>query len=175
MRTSWIRLILVVVVLLLPLPKEAYAQSRRAMSQGRKPPARPEKALRSAKQTPIEQFKKMTPVERQQELAKLPVDRRDKLQHQLEHYDQLTPAQKERLDWFNQLPPGHQKDFRNAFERFKAQPQDRRQAMRQELQHLKNLSAEDRQSRLASPDFHGRYSKDEQHILTDMAGSLHPE
>ena len=175
MGKSLIRLILVVAALLLPLPKEVHAQSRRAMSQGRKPPPRPEKALRSAKQTPIEQFKRMTPVERQQELAKLPVDRRDKLQRQLEHYDQMTPAQKERLDWFNQLPPGRQKDFRNAFERFKSQPQDRRQAMRQELQHLKNLPEEDRQSRLASPDFHSRYSKDEQHILTDMAGSLQPE
>ena len=122
MRKPITSLILVVAALLLPLPKESQAQSRRAMSQGRKPPPRPEKALKSAKQTPIEQFRKMTPVERQQELAKLPAGRRDKLQRQLEHYDQLTPAQKERLDWFNQLPVDRQKDFRNAFERFKAQP-----------------------------------------------------
>ena len=175
MPKRWNSLILVVVALLLPLPQEAQAQSRRGMSQGRKPPPRPEKASRPARQTPIEQFKKMGSAERQQELSRLPPDRRDKLQRQLDHYDRLTPAQRERLDWFNQLPPERQNDFRNAFQRFKAQPQGRQQALRQELQHLKDVPEEDRKARLASPDFHTRYSKEEQQILADMAGSLQPE
>ena len=174
MHKPWIILVLAVsAITIWPLP-EARAQSRRGMSMGRKPPVRPEKAART-KQTPIERFQKMPPVERQQELAKLPADRRDKLERQLQHYDQLTPVQKERLDWFNQLPPERQTQFRKAFQKFQAEPQDRRQAMRKELQKLKNLPEDERKARLASPDFQTRYSKNEQGLLADMAGPLPPE
>ena len=67
-----------------------------------KPPKTPpqEKANGEHNAAPLEQFQKMSPSERERELAKLPADRREKLQRQLERYDQLTPSQKEQLDWF---------------------------------------------------------------------------
>jgi hypothetical protein len=114
----------------------------------------------------------MKPEERDQELSKLPAERRAKLQKQLEHYDQLTPAQRDQLDRFQHLPPERQNAIRKAFQKFQNQPQDRQQAMRDELSSLRSLSEPERVSRVKSQDFRSRFNKHEQEILSDMAAAL---
>jgi len=57
---------------------------------------------------------------------------------------------------------------------FSREPQDRRQAMRQELKGLAPLPAEDRQARLASPEFREKFSEKEQGIIRDMSDVLPP-
>ncbi len=154
-----------------------FAQGRRSMGLGHKKPVRPEKAQRAPKPptqhtAPLEQFQRMSPQEREQELAKLPADRREKMQRQLEHYDQLTPAQREKLDWFNHLAPDRKDAFRKAFQKFQAQPPERQQALREELRNLRSMSESERNARIESPDFRGRFNENEQHILSEMAVTL---
>src|SRR5438067_12242093 len=87
--------------ILLACSSTAYAQGRRGMGMGRRPPARPERPAKiprgektpNAKKTPIDEFQRMSPEERQKALAKLPPDRAEKVRKQLEEYSQLTPEQ----------------------------------------------------------------------------------
>lgn len=155
----------------------AFGQGRRAMGLGHKKPARPDKPQRAQKPptqhtAPLEQFQSMSPQQREQELAKLPADRRDKMQRQLQHYDQLTPAQREKLDWFNHLAPDRKDAFRKAFQKFQGQPPERQQAMREELRNLRTMSESERGTRIESPDFRGKFNENEKHILSEMAGTL---
>src|ERR1700722_19443369 len=68
----------------------------------------------SRQEAPLETFERMTPEEREQAMANLPPERRDKLEKQLKAYDRLTPSQKSQLEWFNHLPPARQEAFRKA-------------------------------------------------------------
>lgn len=146
----------------------AFGQSRRAMSMGHRPPPRPEKPQKDTAGE-LQKFSKMTPAERQQHLAKLPADRKEKLEAQLKKYESMTPAQKARLDSFNQLSPAQRSEFRTSFQRLQDQPADRRRAMREELNQLYTLPSDARKNRLNSPEFRSRYSPEEREIISKMA------
>src|SRR5438105_6592168 len=79
----------------------APAQGRRGMGMGRRPPTRTERPIKppkaeqapKAEKTPLDEFQRMSPEERQKALEKLPPDRAEKLRKQLKEYSQLTPEQ----------------------------------------------------------------------------------
>lgn len=152
----------------------AFAQTRRGgtVGRGRVPHSESAPRSKSDEQAALERFQQMSPEERTEALAKLPKDRRQKLQKQLERYDQLSPAQREQLNQFNHLPPERQNAFRKAFQKYQKSPPERQQVMRDELTRLRSMAEEDRAARLASPDFKSRYSKGEQQILSDLAVAL---
>lgn len=112
----------------------------------------------------------MSPEQRQKALGRLPPDKREKVQRQLQRYDQLTPRQREQLEWFNHLPPERQNSFRQAFARFQGQPPERQQLMREELNRLRAMPDEERKARLASPEYRTRYRNNEQEILSELSG-----
>lgn len=157
----------------------AFAQGRRGMGAHTRP-VRPEKPQRQPKQpknapehfAPLEQFKNMTPEQRERELEKLPPDRREKLQRQLQTYDNLSPAQREQVDWFTHLPPERQNSVRKAFKSFQNSSPERQQAMREELTRLRAMPEADRNARISSPEFRQQYRNNEQQILAGMAGAL---
>lgn len=117
----------------------------------------------------------MTPEQRENALASLPPERREKLQKQLKVYDQLTPAQRSQLDWFNHLSPDRQEAFRKAYKQFVKEPPERQQTMREEISHLTTMPQAERQARLASPEVRSRFNKNEQHILGQMSEALPQE
>lgn len=157
----------------------AFAQGRRGMGAHTKP-VRPEKPQRQPKElkmppqhsAPLEQFKNMSRQERERQLAQLPADRREKLQRQLQTYDNLGPAQREQVDWFTHLPPERQNSFRKAFKNFQNESPERQQAMREELTRLRSMSETDRSARISSGEFRHQYRKNEQQILAEMADAL---
>lgn len=161
------------------LTPTALGQGRRGISMGRNPAtARPERLPKTPKstRTPLDEFQRMSPQERQKALDKLPADRAEKLRKQLQEYSKLTPEQqavaKEQLQMFHNLPPERQQAMRKVFNQFLRQPSDRQQAMRQELNQLRDMPEADRQARLASPDLKSRFSKNEHKMLEEMSGLL---
>jgi Protein of unknown function (DUF3106) len=162
----------------------ALAQGHRSMGMGRRPPARTERPVKvpkaaqtsKAEKTPLDEFQRMSPEERQKALSKLPPDRAEKLRKQLQEYNQLTPEQqavaKEQLDTFRHLPPERQQALRKTFNKFSQQPPDRQAAIRQELNQLRGMSETDRQARLASPELKSRFNKNERQMIEEMSGLL---
>lgn len=154
------------------------------MGMGRHPSARIGRSatvpragkVSKAGQTPIDQFQRMSPEERQKVLAQLPPDRAEKLRKQLKEYSQLTPEQqavaKEQLEMFRQLPPERQEAMRKTFNKFSQQPPDRQEAIRQELNQLRGMTEADRQARLASPEVKRRFNKNERQMIGNMSGIL---
>jgi hypothetical protein len=93
----------------------------------------------------------MSPEEREKTLSKLPPDRRDQIQKQLNRLDQLTPEQRQVLD--------------SRFERLQTFPSERQQAVRQELQSLRGMPAKDRRARLHSDEFKQQFSPEERELI----------
>jgi Protein of unknown function (DUF3106) len=126
--------------------------------------------------TPIDEFQRMSPEDRQKALDKLPPDRAEKLRKQLKEYSQLTPEQqamaKEQLETFRHLPPERQQAMRKAFNKFSQQPADRQEAIRQELNQLREMTEGERQARLSSPELKSRFNKTERQMIGEMSGLL---
>ena len=53
-------------------------------------------------------------------------------------------------------------------------PPDRRQPIREEFEHIRHMSEEDRRTHLASDDFRTRFSPVERRMLTEWASLLAP-
>jgi hypothetical protein len=126
-------------------------------------------------ESPVAKFQRMSPAEREKALRKLPPERQEKLRQQLQRYDQLPPEQKERLQRLWQLPPDKQQKVRQSMRDFSEQPQDRRVAMRQQLQQMRGMSADERKAYFKSPEFKSDFSPPEQQMMKNMAEILPPE
>ncbi len=153
------------------------AQNRRGASAPRRSQlAPPQTPAKPAANPPFEEFERMTPEQRQQALAKLPPDRRAKIQKQLEAYEKLTPEQRElarkEYETFRQLPPERQEAVRQAFQKFRKESLERQQAMREELLRLRPMSPAERESRFSNPEFRKRFDRNEQQMLREMSGLL---
>ena len=153
------------------------AQGRR-MGMGKHSTSRPQKAGKVA-ETPLEQFERMSPKEQQKALAKLPPERRRRMEGRLQTLRSLPPEQRSNLmaqyGRFSELSPERQEAVRNAWKEFGTQPPDRKQAMREELRSLGDIPAAERQTRLNNPEVRGKFSPQEQQILKDMSDVLPPE
>jgi Protein of unknown function (DUF3106) len=157
-------------------PVVSAGQGRRGGGmKGRAP--RSEKASKPAK-TPIDDFEKMSPEERQKALDRLPPKQRQQVEERLKNFNQLPPGQQQSLknmyNRLNQLPPARQEVVRGALTKFAEQPADRQQAMRQELQGMAGLPEQERQARLANPEFRSKFNGQEQGIVRDMSDLLPP-
>jgi len=139
-----------------------------------KPPKLPKNV-----KTPIDEFMRMSPEERQKALNRLPPEQRRRLQERLEKFNQLPDGQQQTLrnmyDRLNQLPPERQQSVRKSMRQFSREPQDRRQAMRQELKSLAPLEAGDREARMTSTEFREKFNGKEQGIVRDMSDLLPPK
>ena len=159
----------------------AFAQGHQGGPRPPKPHAeKPPKPFKQPKnvKTPIDEFMRMSPEEQQKALNRLPPEQRRRFQERLERFNQLPPQQQQNLrnmyNRLNQLPPERQQVVRRSLNQLSQQPPDRRQAIRQELRRMAPLAAEDREARMASPEFLGRFSEKEQGIIRDMSDLLPP-
>jgi len=164
-----------VLLLSLVLAPGALAQSRRGGVNRR--PARPEKPSKAVK-TPIDEFERMSPEERQKALQRLPPPQRKQLEERLKKFNQLPAEQQQTLknmySRLNQLPPERQEVVRKSINKFSQEPADRQQSMREELRSMSAMPDEERQARLASPEFRSKFNGKEQEIVRDMADLLPP-
>jgi hypothetical protein len=70
------------------------------------------------------------------------------------------------------LTPKQKDEVRTMIKDFKNLPQDRRQAVKEELDHLNKLSPQERNQRLNSEEFRNKFSRDERKILTNTSAAL---
>ena len=122
----------------------------------------------------VDKWNRMPPAERDKALAKLPPGQRNKIQQQLNRYNNLTPQQRGQLQKFNQLPPEKQNQARRLFRQFNEFPEERQGVLKQEFESLRAMPEADRQSRLNSDEFRGKYNPKEQKVLGGLSGLLSP-
>src|SRR3954463_12643809 len=77
-------------------------------AQGRAAPKQPSAQQKKGNRNIVDRWNRMTPSDREKALSKLPPGQRDKIQQQLNRYNNLTPEQRRQLRTFNQLPPEKQ-------------------------------------------------------------------
>ena len=141
--------------------------------------ARPMGANRKAGGHPaplVEKLSRMTPAQRQRALSKLPPERRDKIEKELDDYNHLSQRERQQLfdryRNFQELPPQKQEAMRRAFRRLGAVPEDRRVILREEVQRMAGLPDADRRARFNSDEFRNKYSPQEQQLLREFNGAL---
>ena len=122
----------------------------------------------------VDKWNRMTPEERDKALAKLPPGQRDKIQQQLNRYNNLTPQQRRQLQKFNQLPPEKQNQARRLFSQYNEFPRARQGVLIQEYENLRAMPEVDRKARLASDEFRGKYDAHEQKFLGGLSDLLSP-
>lgn len=122
--------------------------------------------------TILDRLERMSPEERRKALAQLPPERRKRIEQRLNRYESLSPARREQIrrqyDRFRQLPPEKQEAARQLFRKFNNLPLERRRALRQEARRLNWMTESERRARLNSPEFHRRYSAEEQRMVQDL-------
>lgn len=128
---------------------------------------------------PVQRLFQMTPEQRERVLEQLPPERQTQLRQQLERFDNLKPAEKERLARQYQslaaLPPATQRIVNQGIMGMNHLQDDRKVPVFRELRSLVNMSDEDRTARLASEEFKKKYTAQEQKILTDLSTNLPPD
>jgi hypothetical protein len=143
-----------------------------------KAPASGPPAAGKNRRTIIDRWNRMSPEEQQKALAKLPPDRRQKFEQQLNQYKNLTPEQRRdmrsRLQMFNQLPPEKQNQARRVWGQFGKLPQDRQPLLRNEFENLRAMPEAERSARINSDEFRNKYNANEQSVLRDFSGLLSP-
>jgi hypothetical protein len=118
---------------------------------------------------PIDRLLRMTPEQRERAIEKFPQQQQDNFRKRFENFDRLPEAQKQRqlqhLDEFWSLPPDKQKLVRDQMNAFKALPEDRREEVKKAYVTLSRDTPEERDARLARPQFRSRFTAAELQIL----------
>ena len=120
----------------------------------------------------LDRFDRMSPVQRQRALDRLPPERRQRIEQGLEQYRAMNPANRERLRNFERMPEGQRDAVRQNFRRLRELPQERRVVVRKEMQQLRGMSEADRDSRLQSGAFRARFDSNEQGLIRDTVANL---
>jgi hypothetical protein len=120
------------------------------------PPVAQQKAKAPAQipNAQLNQLMNMTPEQREKLLANVKPERREDLTRRLERLDQLTPEQKAQLNW--------------RFQEFQKLTPLRQQALRTEMQTLRDLRQPQRRQRIQSPEFREQYSPEEIQLMKDV-------
>lgn len=131
---------------------------------------------KKGERTAVDRFNRMSPEERQKALAKLPPERRKRIEDRLNRYNSLTPDQRRELRYryqaFNQLPPDKQNQARRLFRQFGELAPERQAPLRQEFESLRSMPDAERRARMNSDEFRNKYDGHEQKLLGDLSGLL---
>ncbi len=175
MSSRWPMLALAAVLWLVPGQRamgqksDGHPPAARSPGRGREASGVPDA---SANTTPIDEFDRLSPEEQQQALARLPAEKRKRLEERLKQFNQLPFEQRQMLrslyGRLHQLPPDRQDAVHKAVDRFSRLPGESQQMIRDELRLLSGLPEQDRVSRLGSRDFQQGLTRKEQAIVRDM-------
>jgi len=134
-------------------PKQAAKQAAKAAAKGKQPPI-----PKMIPNPQIERLRKMTPEEREAALANVAPERRLEIEQRLNNLDQQL----------GRLSDQQRQEFDQRVETFLGLRPARRNAVRQELQHLRSLRSLDRRAELMSEDFAQRFSPEEQSLIREV-------
>ncbi|MEO7649717.1 MAG: DUF3106 domain-containing protein [Bryobacteraceae bacterium] len=128
--------------------------------------------------TVVDRWNRMAPADRERALAKLPPERRKRIEQELQNFRNLTPDERRQLrsryQSFNQLPPEKQNQARKVWGQFNRLPEERRDPVRQEFDHLRAMPASEREARMKSAEFQDKFSTGELKMLQDLSGLVSP-
>lgn len=124
----------------------------------------------------IDRWNRMSPEERERELAKLPPARARMIRQRIKRYNQMNPeeqqALRERYQMFSQLPPEKRQVVRQRVRELQSLPGPRQRAIHGEVMQLRTFPDAERQARLNSDEFHNQFSPQEQQIIRDLSTYL---
>lgn len=136
----------------------------------------PDRPPAQAPVNPIDRWNRMSPQERERELAKLPPARARLIRQRIWMYNHMRPeereALRERYQTFIQLPPEKQQIVRERLREFRQLPVVRQPLVHREVAQLRLLPEAQRRARINSPEFRGRFSPQEQQIIRDLTTYL---
>ena len=125
-----------------------------------------------SKKNALERFQGLSPEQRQRALDRLPPERRKEVEKRIESYNQLTPEERDRLQGrlndFSRWSPARKEKAREVFRRFQEIPAARRQVLREEFNSWRSLTDDELESRVASDEYHSKYSDKERDILEEL-------
>jgi len=125
---------------------------------------------------PIDRWNRMSPAERERELAMLPPARARLIRQRIWRYNHMRPeeqqALRQRYQSFSQLPPDKQQTVRERLSELRQLPPARRQIVYREVEQLRLLPQARRQARSNSDQFRSRFSPQEQQIIRDLSTYL---
>lgn len=131
---------------------------------------------RQAQTNPIDRWNRMSPEERERELAKLPPARARQVRQRIRRFNQMQPeeqqALRERYQTFSQLPPEKQQIVRDRLGEFRQLPLARRPVVHREVERLRQLPEAQRQAAMNGDEFRGHFSPREQQIIRDLTTYL---
>ena len=124
----------------------------------------------------IDRWNRMSPDERERELAKLPPARARLIRQRIRRYNQMSPAEqqalRERYQAFSQLPPQRKQVIRQRLREYRQLPQERHPPVHAEVVQLRQMPEAQRQARLNSDEFRSKFSPQEQQIIRDLTSYL---
>jgi len=124
----------------------------------------------------LDRWNRMSPAERERELAKLPPARAKLIRQRLRRYNAMSPqeqqALRERYQTFSELPPAKQQVVRQRLREFRQLPAPRRPIVHAEVERLRALPEAQRQAQLNSEEFRSHFSPQEQEIVRDLTQYL---
>ena len=125
---------------------------------------------------PIDRWNRMSPAERERELAMLPPARARLIRQRIWRYNHMRPEEQEalrqRYESFSQLPPDQRQIVRERLRELRQLPPARRQVVHREVEQLRLLPEDRRQARRNSDEFRSRFSPQEQQIIRDLSAYL---
>jgi hypothetical protein len=124
----------------------------------------------------IDRWNRMSPEQRERELAKLPPARARLIRQRIRRYNQMHPeeqqALRQRYQTFSQLPPDKQQIVRARLREFRQLPVGRRPIVHGEVERLRLLPELQREATMNGEEFRGRFSPQEQQIIRDLSTFL---
>lgn len=130
-------------------------------------------------ETALDRWFRMSPEERERELAKLPPARARLIRQQLRRYSEMSPEEKEKLrkryQTFSQLPPDLQQTVRERLREFRQLPVARQVAVHRQVVELRALPEDQRAARMDSDEMRSRFSTQERLIIQNLAEYLDPK
>lgn len=125
---------------------------------------------------PLDRWNRMTPEERERELAKLPPERAKLIRQRIWWYNQMHPEEKQvlgrRYQTFSQLPPEKRQIVRQRLSEFRQLPVARQPVVHREVEQVRLLPEGQRQARMNSAEFRSRFSPEERQIIRDLSTYL---
>jgi hypothetical protein len=115
------------------------------------------------------------PAQQQKELESdpkfknLPPERQEKLKQRLQWFNSLTPDQQQKIlnrteKWEHMTPEQHQQ-AKALFDRMRAMPDERRNAIRQQMRAFNDMNSDQRQKFVNSDQYKKEFSPDERDVM----------
>ena len=162
----------------------SFAWAQRPHPEATKPPAHPPNnkgkpgkgpGPGAKNGSPIVEFLRMSPQQREKALKNLPPERRRNIEDRLARYDAAPPEQKARLERLWSLPPERQQHIRQSMQEVRDMPIERRRPMNQQIRRLQGMTPAEREEYFNSAEFHNRFTPREQEMMRDLSEILPPD